>query len=61
MLKKSLLSVSCALAFGAVALPSFASSFYLVVPIKKVVAETAPEPEEIIAVSLSGAVLPDGQ
>jgi len=59
MLKKSLLSVSCALAFGAVALPAVASSFYLVVPIP--VAEKVTEPEEPITVSLAGAELPDGQ
>lgn len=59
MLKKSLLSVSCALAFGAVALPAVASSFYLVVPIP--VAEKVTEPEELITVSLAGAELPDGQ
>lgn len=59
MLKKSLLSVSCALALSAVALPAVASSFYLVVPIP--LAERVTEPEELITVSLAGAELSEGK
>lgn len=57
MFKKTLFSLSCALALGAVAAPAFAaSSFFLVVPLPA--RSQVQEPVEAITVSLAGAALP---
>ncbi len=57
MFKKTFLSLSCALALGAVAAPALASSkFFLVVPLNA--QSQAQEPVESITVSLAGAALP---
>ncbi len=57
MLKKTFLSLSCALALGAVAAPAFASpKFFLVVPLAA--STQAQEPVEAITISLAGAALP---
>ncbi|WP_291715946.1 putative Ig domain-containing protein [Limnobacter sp. CACIAM 66H1] len=57
MFKKTLLSLSCSIALGAVAAPALASSkFFLVVPLNA--QAQAQEPVEAITVSLAGAALP---
>lgn len=58
MLKKSIISVSCAVALGAFAVPAFAAQkFFLVVPLKA----PAQAPVESIAVSLTGSALPSAK
>lgn len=57
MLKKTLLSLSCALAMSASAVSAFAATkFYLVVPVPS--RAQAQEPVESITVTLAGAALP---
>lgn len=56
MFQKKFLSLSCAIALGAAAVPALAAqSFFLVVPLPRTVAKAPVDP---ITVSLTGAVLP---